>query len=119
MKYDDYKAIRSGKVQTKLGCAEVFVLGKPLFGSRQLKVAEMAGRGAPNSETTRKRSAGAVDDQNGHKSPIQKNDIFAPLKTNGRADGNQKTAFPHKKCDHWSKNLTQELMYMFSPYLRH
>ena len=49
-------------------------------------------------ETSRKRTAGAVDDQNVSKiassKTVQKNAIFVPLKTNGRANGNQKKAFP-------------------------
>ena len=60
------------------------------FDSRQLKVAEMDGRAQKKRETSRKRSAGAVDDKKCAKSHVQKNVIFAPLETNGRVDGNQK-----------------------------
>ena len=57
------------------------------FCSRQLKVAEMGGR--QERETARKRSA--VDDQNWSKIVrSKKNEIFAILETNVRADGNQK-----------------------------
>ena len=51
-----------------------------------------------NSETARKRSAGAADDQDFSKiARSKKNAIFAPLKTNGRADGNQKERKKERK----------------------
>ena len=60
-------------------------LGKPLFGSRHLKVGEMDGRaGAKKSETSRKRSAGAVDDQKWSKIARPKRTQFS-LPQNERA----------------------------------
>ena len=53
-------------------------LGKPFFGSRQLKVAEMDRRASKKRETAGKRSAGDADDQDFQKSPAQKKRNFRP-----------------------------------------
>ena len=67
-------------------------LGKPCFGSRQLKVAEMSGRAsAKKRETARKRRAGAVDDQNWSKIARPKKRNSRPLETNGRLTGTKKS----------------------------
>ena len=61
--------------------ASVRVLGKFVFGSRQLKVTEMHGR------------AGAKKNTWNHKETQRRSGRrpnFAPLETNGRAEGNQK-----------------------------
>ena len=64
-------------------------LGKPLFGSRQLKVAEMSGRAGAQKEkqkkykTARKRNAEAADDQDFSK-------IARPQKRNFRPPRNER-----------------------------
>ena len=48
-----------------------------------------------NRDTAGKHSTGAAINQDFQKSPVKKKHaIFAPLKTNGRADGNQKNRLP-------------------------
>ena len=60
----------------------------------QGKVAEMDGRaGAKKSETVRKRSVEAVDDQKWLRIALPKKRSFLYLETNRRADGNQIEAF--------------------------
>ena len=58
-----------------------------------------AGTPRPPQKNVKPQGNGALERQMTkifQKSPVQKNVIFAPLKTNGRADGNQKEAFPNK-----------------------
>ena len=55
------------------------IQGKPCVRSRQLKVDEMAGHaGAKRTEAARERSAGAVYDDIGQKSTVQKTPNFYP-----------------------------------------
>ena len=72
---------------------KVTSIREPLFGSRQLKVAEMNGRaGDQNKKVSVKPQRNAASERQTtkifQKSPVQINTIFAHLKTNGRADGN-------------------------------
>ena len=67
-------------------------------------VAEMDGRAGAQKKTKNKKTWNRKETQrqSGRQPrffknrPFKKNAILAPLKTNGRADGNQKKAFP--KC---------------------
>ena len=83
--------------QTLLQKNETFK-GSLFFGSRQLKVAEMDGRAGAKKkrETVRKRSAGAVADQNWSKIARSKKTQFSPpSKRTGGLTGTKKKAFPY------------------------
>ena len=87
-------------ISTKLRCHvkklkhNTYITEAFVFGYRQLKVTEMDGRAGVQKrkrETARKRSAGAADDQDFQKSPVQKKRNICPSKRTGGLTGTKKS----------------------------